>query len=645
MDAIHTTHDLLICAVETNDRHGVGILLQRLFAPAPNLITLRSATMYQGDERLGAAHLWLRSQHLREPEIEEQLKILLAPYRIARILCVPYFREDFIHGLLAQKVTGAPLCTYIMDDQNIFSPIVPDYRVDRLLRNSRIRFGISPELCAAYRYKFGYEMHLLPPVLEAAHALVPCYWQRDASEPLKLAMIGNIWTAKRFRQFRALVRSANLQVHWYGSGPEAAWLEGSPEEWEKDNILCMGFLPEDDLVASLASYPAILVPSGSLDDEDDNIAFTRLSLPSRLLFLHTRTDTPIIVLGSEDSAAGRFVRRLGTGLCTAYDAGALQRTLDRLLEAPTHQRLRLAVRQWSSKLILKNGGQWLWEALVRGSPLPATFHTAFAQSSSDSTWLHELPREKLPPAWPTPRPDRRLADSDLSSFGFLRTSHLPLLANLGSPPPAADEIELTHFLSLTICWLARQLLHPGAHVLIIDTAAPYWAGMLPTDVHVWRVRDFDAWLHASFPADPQTSFVGSGADSTLPPAQVQFDAIISANRLDPIKTPEQLERFGDFLARHTRSGGFNLHGFTSVLHPEYYWRPPPYTYLRTRWALADLSALDHILTCPDIYFMSEKTYARHWEPTLKKSYAEFGNLLGLNLFWRNLPQRPAAHHG
>src|SRR5689334_22900814 len=108
----HDYHDLVISATEINNHHGVGILLQRFFPDSSQLVTLRSLTVYQGEEFFGTGHHELKSTCLTLPETEARLKAILAPYRIRRILCVPYYREDFIHGVLAHKLTKAPLCTY-----------------------------------------------------------------------------------------------------------------------------------------------------------------------------------------------------------------------------------------------------------------------------------------------------------------------------------------------------------------------------------------------------------------------------------------------------------------------------------------------------------------------------------------------------
>ncbi|SDS27230.1 hypothetical protein [Opitutus sp. GAS368] len=629
----HEYHDLIVSAIEINPHHGVGILLQRLFPDSTNLVTLRSFSVYGGEESFGIGHHELRSVNLTVAETEVRLKAILARYRIRRILCVPYYREDFIHGLLAHKLTQAPICTYLMDDQNVFSSHVPDHWVESLLRVSDLCLGISPEMCAAYQHKYDYAFHLLPPLVERSEPLVPCYWPPDASAPLKVAMIGNVWTANRFEQLRTLLRTADLHVDWYGNGSAASWLPGTPEDWEADNIHCLGHLPEDDLIASLASYPCILVPSGSLDQDDDNLSFSRLSLPSRLIFLHARTDTPVLLLGSGDSAAGHFILNLGTGLCSAYQAQDLRRQLARLQDRTEHLKLRQAIRHWAPHLILPNGGQWLWESLARRLPLPATFDAAFQRKADDTAWLRSVPPAQPKPDRPVPAAYERLSDDAMKAFAFLRSTHLPLLGPKGAAQPIADDVEITQFLEMLTGYLLKKLLPSGGDLLVLGSHIPGWVSELPANTAGWRIRDIAEWQQKGF-APEASHLVSLTGNESFPRPVANFDAIISTTWLHQVMTPEALAPLSSYLTRHTKTGGFNLHAVTAVLNPGYFWTYPAHAHLRAHWGLKDWPGMDEILTAPDLFCMNEETYARCWQPNTGKTYQDFGKPLGLFIFWR-----------
>lgn len=626
--------DLIISAAEINDHHGVGILLHRFFPDSTRFVTLRSLTLYGGEEKFGTGHHVLRSACVTPEETMQRLRRALASYRIRRILCIPYTREDFIHGLLAQELLQVPLCTYLMDDQNIYTRQVPDHWVQALLKQSKLCLGISPELCAAYQHKFGVEMHLLPPLVEQVGPMVPCYWQADDAGPTKVAMIGNVWTATRFEQLRAVVRTTGIELDWYGNGAQAAWLPGTPEEWEQDGIRCLGHLPEEDLLAALAGYPCVLVPSGTLNPEDDNISFSRLSLPSRLIFLHTGTDTPVLVLGSPRTAAGRFVLHLGTGLCADYDAADLREKLAHLQDPGVHRQMRQAIRRAAPHLVLPNAGQWLWDALDQGSPPSAPFRSAFPLVPSTETWLTEIP---APMSKSKPRFDprkRSITDEEMPYFAFLRNTHLPFLRHSEND---ASYIRLGYELSqvtqLMLGFLVRRLLPDGGSILVLGSRIPDWVASLPAEFTVWRARDFPAWQEAGFSNEPGHLVPVAAEGKTVAPA-AGFDAVISANSLYQVTAPAQLEQLRSTLDQLTEPGGFNLHMETAVLDPEFFWWPAAFAYLRTHWRLTDWPGLDDILTCKDVFFMSEAAYAKYWEHQTGKTYAEFGKAMAVTLFWR-----------
>ncbi len=627
--------DLLITAVETNDKHGVGILLQRLFPDSSEFVCLRTMSLYGGLESFGSATHELRSKYLTAGETREQLNQILARYRIRRIICVPYYREEFVHAVLAKQATGVPLVTYLMDDQNIITPLVPDHRVSELLAVSDLVLGISPEMCAAYGKKYGRTVHLLPPVLTCATDVVPCYWDQVPGEPLRCTMIGNVWTAQQFGQLRQLLRSNGLHLDWYGNGPHASWLPGTPAEWEEDNIRCMGFLPEEDLIANLAAYPFVVVPSGSLDEYDDNRSFSRMSLPSRLLFLHAHTDAPVLVLGSKETAAGRFVLGAGTGLCASYESRDLAHSIAKLTDPTVRQEMRKAVRRCARRFILPQAGKWVWDSVATGKPVPAPFHEIFPTLDPEKEqWLRQLPAAKtktLPdlPSAAVPRLD----DAHAKSFAYVRRSHLILLQEAGIHLPSAEDIELTQCILGVVEYVASRLLPTRGRLLFLGDYLPEWIKRLPAEIECWHIGDITAWSQDGFSAAPR-HFARVGAGPAGDGASLEFDVILSTNFLDQVKTPETMAAVARFLTEHTRAGGFNFHGVSAVLHPTYYWVGPAYEFLCKHWRIEDWPGFDELLSDDDLFGMSEKAYSMYWQAAVGRTYADFGKALGLLLFWR-----------
>ncbi len=367
-------YDLIISHVEINSHHGTGVLLQRFFKDTDEaVITLRGRSLYQGRVELGSIHWALEDADLPVEQRAARLRQMLAPYRIRRILCVPYYAADFLHGLLAKKITGAPLCSYVMDDQTIYARHVPRELARALFADSALRLAISPEMAQAYERVFAQPFHYLPPVLPEAAGGVANSWDPQSIPADRLAMLGNVWTAKRFQQLREFVRATGLTIDWFGNGPKASWLAADPAALAREGIHCRGFLPEDELAATLARYPAVIIPSGMLDATEDNEAFSRLSLPSRMLFVLVKSRTPMLVLGSPETAAGHFVREHGIGLSTSHDPAEAAACLRELTEPASRPAYLAAAEQAAARYVLPRAGEWIWASLAQRTPRPAPF--------------------------------------------------------------------------------------------------------------------------------------------------------------------------------------------------------------------------------------------------------------------------------
>ncbi len=625
-------HDLLITAVETNDRHGAGILLQRLFPDTSSFVHLRTLSLYDGHTSAAGSHHELCSRFLTVAETEEHLARILRLYRIRRILCVPYYREEFVHAVLAKRLTGAPLCTYLMDDQNVFASEVPDHWVTQLLAASDLRLGISPELCLAYERKYAVRPDLLPPVVDAAPRLVPNYWQPEPDEPLRAALLGNVWTPHAFRRLRALLRATKLRVDWYGNGSKATWLEGTPEEWEADGLRCLGHLPEADLVAALASYPFVVVPSGTLAADDDNPAFSRLSLPSRLLFCHARTDTPVLVLGGAETAAGRFVTRLGTGLCSPYDSGALRTTAARLTAPAERHALRAAIRRAAPRLVLPQGGDWIWSSLAAGSPQPAPFHDLFPSDPTPPPWIDEI-QPARPAASPVlPAVGAAYGDEALPAFAILRRAHHAHLLAEGFALPPPEELELASFAATVCTFLLSRLIARDADILFLGRSRPAELDRLGPSSRIWTLADLTGWQRDGYAGDPRR-LEGSGP---YPGPFPQFDAFVSTGWLGELPDDAHaLEGLSLYLDACGRPGALHLHILAAVRHPAHFWCPPALAYLLRRFAPhATAPSRDDVLCTEDAFTLSEAVYDRTWRLATGRTQADFGHPLGLLLRWR-----------
>jgi hypothetical protein len=362
-------YDLLITHVEISRLQGTGVLLKRFFGRQKNLVALRGQSHYAGKADLDALHLVLDAPGLGEAETENRLRLLLGGRKIRRILCVPYYPADFLRACLAKKITGAPLCAYVMDDQTVHAAGVPPELAARLFSVADLRLAISPEMAAAYRVRFGSTFSVLPPILESTEDRVANHWQPSAGGKVRAALVGNIWSPQQFQQLRALVRGTGITLDWFGNAG-VPWLPKDPRSYEADGIFARGFIPEDELARRLAGYPFVVVPSGQLDGTEKNEWLTRLSLPSRMVFIFAQTYTPMLVLGHPATAAASFVRRAGLGACAAYDLAEVKAAIARLTDPLTRDVLVAQARQAAPAFVLPDAGEWIWQSLAAGRPKP-----------------------------------------------------------------------------------------------------------------------------------------------------------------------------------------------------------------------------------------------------------------------------------
>ncbi len=375
-------HDLLVTHVEVCRLHGTGVLLERYLGARGKLVTLRSHSHYEGKTDLPATHLVLEEGGMSAEQEEQAIRQLLAGFKIRRILCIPFYEADARRAVVIQRLTGAPLCAYVMDDQTIYAKGVSVESARQMFEASSLRLVISPEMRAAYEEKFGLGFEIMPPLLTTAAGRQENRWRQKPGGTVHAALVGNVWSAQQFAQLRAFVRSAGLKLDWFGNA-KTSWLPTDPKEYESDGIYARGFLPEAELARKLVDYPFVVVPSGQLDGSESNEWLTRLSLPSRMVFIMGQTMTPMLVIGHEATAASRFVSRFGLGSVVAYDAADPRAALRPLLEKESRQRILANIARCADKFVQPDAGAWLWRSLEAGRALPAPFIELYAETSQE----------------------------------------------------------------------------------------------------------------------------------------------------------------------------------------------------------------------------------------------------------------------
>src|SRR5262249_22543136 len=138
---------------------------------------------------------------------------------IDRILCIPYFTDDVLNALALHEISGAPMCAYLMDDQNLYAEGIANNLMRQLLEKSTLRLAISRELVAEYGAKYGVAMNWMPPLAPAS--LIPVELNAPSGDPLnqrEAILVGNIWGIAWVQLLRAVLRKSGLVVRWCNRG-------------------------------------------------------------------------------------------------------------------------------------------------------------------------------------------------------------------------------------------------------------------------------------------------------------------------------------------------------------------------------------------------------------------------------------------
>ena len=112
-----------------------------------------------------------------------------------------------------------------------------------------------------------------------------------------------------------------------------------------------------------------VVPSGTLEGDDDRQALSRLSLPSRLVYLMATSHIPIVVLGSSETPAARFVQQFGIGMVASYNRGAFVDAVNEITQRDLNLEMRKRARALSSRFTDAGAAEWIWQSLERGEPV------------------------------------------------------------------------------------------------------------------------------------------------------------------------------------------------------------------------------------------------------------------------------------
>lgn len=329
----------IVTYYEVNEHHGTGIFLRRLLQDCDNLISVRSANFYKGIGNISALDLVLDQSSLSQIEVFNKISSAFLGSRPTKILAIPYHQNDVFNALTLKELYDVPLCTFIMDDQNIYIKNVSDESLNELIHRSDICFGISPELCQAYEKKFNSKFWWFPPVVRQTNNTSYSNYESSSCEQIQGTLIGNIWSSIWLEKLRKTTHKTNIKINWYGN-PNRKWVPFDDADIESDGIYYRGFLDEDQLIAILQQSPFALILTGDDDQTSNRPEITYLSLPSRTIFILATTQTPIIVIGAKDSAVARFVERFNIGLVCDYNSDSFMKAVQYISQPENQKRFR-----------------------------------------------------------------------------------------------------------------------------------------------------------------------------------------------------------------------------------------------------------------------------------------------------------------
>jgi FkbM family methyltransferase len=371
----HAPFDIAITYHEINRRHGTGILIQKLLRDWSRLLTIRSVDTYGGGQLFGETDLRLPSLGMSRAQIFETVSSWLRAITVKRVVCVPWSAQEVLTAIAVKEITNADLCMYIMDDQNITQGQIPDDVMREALLKSRLRLVISPEMRAAYQNKYYLKFWLLPPVVD--HRLVRSHPIPNPNGSGRGVMVGNVWSVQWLNLLRGLLRPSGISIDWY-SNNGFAQANADPEELRQDGINLRSGLPEDELARTLSEYDFVVIPTGTLDETDDNRWVAQLSLPSKVPFIAATAQTPLIVVGNSKTAVARFAKHFGVGTACDYDPGSFQRAVRHVTTPENQQAMRERSRQLAPVFSDLGVGEWLREALEHAEPPDLKFERLFA---------------------------------------------------------------------------------------------------------------------------------------------------------------------------------------------------------------------------------------------------------------------------
>jgi hypothetical protein len=362
--------DVVFTHSEVNNRYGTGILIQRMFPRhLEEVISVRATSIWGGQQEFGARQL-VMPPGLDRARIRTWTLAQVGEVAVRHLYCVPFGGEEITAALAAHDAHGAPLCLYVMDDQNVTVDGIPDDVMEEAVEKARLRLAISSDMRGAYEAKYNRRFWIAPPTTSGDASPAP----RANGHADRAILIGNIPTQAWLDALLAAASGSQLQIDWYSNSPGGGfWLRGdSLDALAAAGIALCDPLPERELAARLGEYEVAILPTKP-QGRDDDIATASLSLPSRLTFLAGASDLAFVVLGDPDTCVARFVRHFGLGVNCEYSGPALDAAVASTRDEAWRGRQTRSLAWLRGVLGGVDVAAWIRDALVRGAPSDLAF--------------------------------------------------------------------------------------------------------------------------------------------------------------------------------------------------------------------------------------------------------------------------------
>jgi hypothetical protein len=362
--------DVIITSCEVSPAHGTGTLLLRMFPNSSDIISLRTSNFYDGTQQFGGAQYCLPLAQSSGPQIVSWVRWCLAGTRVRRIMVLPYLPADPLVALAVQEVTGAALCTYIMDDKNVCAEGIDDQLMRELAEKSQLRVVISPEMRDRYAAKYGLSFYVVPPLVPESLLKRTPVFPPPRTNPCHGVLLGNVWGQRWLDMLRGCLRGSGFSVDWYCNQKTPAGLTFDRAAMAADGIVFNEPVAEPELPPLLARFPFALVPTDTLDGYSPPSvrAIAELSLPSRIPTMICMAHLPVLVVGSPATCAARFVTRFGLGEVVPYEKEPITAALARLNAPATQVEIRTRAARLAGELTAEGSAEWIWRSLGAGKP-------------------------------------------------------------------------------------------------------------------------------------------------------------------------------------------------------------------------------------------------------------------------------------